>query len=285
VGPAVLAYACDLPPALHTLHEPFTDKRRLASGIPDNRHMFEQFHYIKNLYFNGVSKSQLKSSPSGLKRRILGVVHNAVDPNEYIFSIKKKDFFLTVASMSPDKGQGTAARACAELGLKLKMAGTIGGSIDTPEKMREALAHPTEESKNDKFFNYFKNDVVPYLKKGQIEYLGKVVGKEQKKLYSEAKALLFPIDWEEPFGMSVLDALASGTPIIAFNRGAMPEIIKHGYNGFLADNYEEFKNYMLKVGEISPENCHQSVLDNFSTAVMAKQYEKLYRRVIKRYAP
>lgn len=283
IGPAILAYSTDLPPALHTLHEPFTDERKLASGIPDNREMFEQFHYIKNLYFNGVSKSQLKSAPPGLNRRILGVVHNAVDATEYTFSKKKDDYFLMAASMSPDKGQATAAKACRELNERLKLAGTIGGGISTKQQAMRALRTVSTEFRNDKFFLYFKNEVAPHLVPRKIEYIGKISGQAQKKMFSRAKALLFPIDWEEPFGMAVLDALASGTPVVAYKRGAMPEIISHGVNGFLAKDYDEFKMYMKRIDEINPEECRKSVDENFSTLIMAKNYLKLYRRVIKRY--
>jgi glycosyltransferase involved in cell wall biosynthesis len=280
IGPATLAYAADLPPILHTLHEPFTDPRKLAQGIPDNRLMFDQFKNIKNLYFNAVSYKQKSLAPDGLMPRIKGVIYNGVDLDEYIYSDKKEDYFTIVASMSPDKGQATAARAAKELGVKLKMAGTIGGDISTPEEMARELADAKSPLLNDRYFNYFKDEVAPHLIDGQIEYIGKISGDEQKKHFAKAKAFLFPIDWEEPFGMAVIDALASGTPVIAYRRGAMPEIIEHGVNGFLADNYEEFKRYMKRVGEIDPAACRKSAARRFSTEILADNYEALYRQII-----
>lgn len=280
IGPAVLAYAADLPPILHTLHEPFTDPRKLADGIPDNRLMFEQFKSIRNLYFNAVSEKQRSLAPDGLQKRIKGVIHNAINTDEYVYSEDKDDYFTIVASMSPDKGQATAAKACKELGFKLKMAGTIGGQISTPEEAEEELAKADSKLKTDKFFLYFKREVAPHLVKGQVEYIGKISGKTQKEHYAKAKAFIFPIDWEEPFGMAVIEALASGTPVIAYKRGAMPEIIEHGVNGFLAESYDELKEYMQRVGEIDPKACRRTVEKRFSVGAMSESYAALYRKVI-----
>ena len=102
------------------------------------------------------------------------------------------------------------------------------------------------------------------------------------KFISGAKALLFPIDWEEPFGMAVIEALACGTPVIAMNRGAMPEIIEHGVNGFLANDIHEFEEYMRRVDEINPADCRRSVAEKFSSDAMAKAYLARYHEAIKR---
>ena len=91
---------------------------------------------------------------------------------------------------------------------------------------------------------------------------------------------MFPIDWEEPFGMAVIESLASGTPVIAMNRGAMKEIIEHGKNGFLANNVEEFKEYMQRSGEIDPAYCRRSVRKKFGARHMAEEYLKRYEQVM-----
>jgi glycosyltransferase involved in cell wall biosynthesis len=281
MGPALMAQAnYGLPPILHTLHEPFTDSRTLKKGIPDNRLMYEQFKSIKHLYFNGVSRSQISHAPRELKKRIRGVVYNGVDLDEYIYSAKKDDYFTLVASTSPNKGQGIAAKACYELGAKLKMAGTVGGKISTKQQLATELANPASPFLIDANFRYFKEDVAPYLKEGQIEHIGTVTGEAKKKVYAKAKAFLFPIDWEEPFGISVIDALASGTPVICYRRGALPEIIRHGVNGFIANNYEELKYYMQRADQIDPEQCRRSVERKFSTEILTKNYLNLYKDII-----
>lgn len=280
IGPAILANAADLPPALHTLHEPFTDKRLLRRGIPDTRLMFDQFRHISNLYFNGISKAQLKTAPEAIKSYIKGVVYNGVDLQDYLYSDLKDKYFAFVGSLTREKGIDTAARVCFELGLKLKIAGTIGGGISSPRQLRRELRRQVRHETEDPIFRFFRQAVVTYLKPRQIEYLGTVSGKEKKLLYANAKAFLNPIDRDEPFGMSVVESLVSGTPVITYNRGAMPEIIRHGYNGFIANNYTEFKRYVQRAGEIKPSNCRKSVEKRFSAEIMAENYADLYRKIV-----
>jgi glycosyltransferase involved in cell wall biosynthesis len=93
--------------------------------------------------------------------------------------------------------------------------------------------------------------------------------------------LLFPIGWEEPFGMAVIEALASGTPVVAMNRGAMSEIIIHGVNGFLANTEAEFAEYMQRVDEIDPYECRKTVEEKFSSDIMAMTYIERYKEVIR----
>ncbi|HBO64625.1 TPA: glycosyl transferase, partial [Candidatus Saccharibacteria bacterium] len=127
------------------------------------------------------------------------------------------------------------------------------------------------------------NEVLPYiLQYPRISYAGSLSGKRKHTFLAEAKALLFPITWEEPFGMSVIEALACGTPVIAMNRGAMPEIIEHGVNGFLANTQEEFEEYMLRIGEIDPNDCRNSVAERFSNEAMARGYVERYIEVLAR---
>ncbi len=282
VGPAMMAFAYgNLPPVLHTLHEPFTNPTLIKHGIPDNRMLFQELHHARGMYFSGVSESQLQSAPKDLDSRVLEVIPNGVELADYTYRVKKDDYFLSVGRISPDKGQGIAARLCAELDVPLKMAGTIGGEIATPKQAEAEIISPTELSlENNPYFTYFRAEVHPYLVPGKIEYLGTVFGTKKKALFARAKAFLAPITWEEPFGISLIDALASGTPVIANNRGAFPEIIEHGRNGFLANNEREFREYMQRIDEIDPRECRKSVEEKFSSEAMANRYIKLYERVI-----
>lgn len=285
VGPAMMAFAYgNLPPALHTLHEPFTDPNLISHGIPDNRMLFEELKHAKGMYFSGVSESQLTTAPKDLDSRILEVIPNGIDLKDYTYRVKKDDYFLSVGRIAPDKGQAVATRLCHELGYPLKLAGTIGGDISTPAQAASELKKPTALSlENNPYFEYYRNEISPYLKKGKIEYIGTVFGSEKKVLLARAKAFLAPIDREEPFGISLLDALARGTPVVAYNRGAFPEIIEHGRNGFLANNEREFKEYMQRVDEIDPRECRKSVEEKFSASAMADRYISLYERVIELY--
>jgi glycosyltransferase involved in cell wall biosynthesis len=131
-------------------------------------------------------------------------------------------------------------------------------------------------------FRYYSDHILSYtLRYPKITFSGNLKGQRKTKFISEARALLFPIDWEEPFGMAVIEALACGTPVIAMNRGAMPEIIQHGVNGFLANSEQEFLEYMGRLDEIDPAACRQSVIDKFSEDVMAQSYLDRYMQAIK----
>ena len=145
------------------------------------------------------------------------------------------------------------------------------------------LANLLSKYRKDPDFRYYSDKILPLtIANPRITFLGNVAGKRKMKLLSEAKALLFPIDWEEPFGMVMIEALACGTPVVAMNRGAVPEIIEHGVNGFIADTEAEFAQYIKRVGEIDPEVCRKSVEDKFSVDTMAKAYIERYEQAIKR---
>lgn len=278
-GPAMMAFADGgLPPILHTLHEPFTNEKFVKKGLPDNRMLFEELKCAKNMFFNGVSKAQLREVPRKLSKHIVGVVHNGIDLSDYTFSDKKQDYFLTVSRVGTDKGQAIAAKLCYELDVPYKFAGTVGSVIKTKKQLEKALKHGS----SDPSFLYFKNKIQPYLVPDKIEYVGTVFGERKMKLLANAKAFLAPITWEEPFGIAIIDALASGTPVVAFRRGAFPEIIQHGKNGFLADTEAEFKKYMLRVDEIKPSDCRESVEKYFSAQKMTESYVEKYQEVIAR---
>ena len=282
VGPAMMAFAYgNIPPVLHTLHEPFTDERLAKRGIPDNHMLFAELKHAKGMFFNGISESQLSTAPKDLDSKILEIIPNGVDLDDYIFSKDKDNYYITLGRIAKDKGQATAARLCKEMGVPLKMAGMIGGSISTVKQLQEELKHPTSRSlRNNPDFSYYVDEVKPNLVRNRVEYIGTVFGKRKMRLLSKAKAFLAPITWEEPFGIAVVDALACGTPVVAYRRGAFPEIIEHGVTGFLADTEAEFRKYMGKVDEIDPEACRKSVEEKFSASLMADRYIELYERVI-----
>jgi glycosyltransferase involved in cell wall biosynthesis len=284
VGPLALAYAReDLPPAIHTLHgPPFTTANQSKS--PDNLAMWHQFKSVKRLHFVAISKALMATAPQELRALMLAPVHNAVDMSQFPFVADKSDYFMTLARFHPDKGQALAVNACLELGYKLKMAGNVG-DISNPKKLLLELANPLSPYRSLVDFRYYSDQIFPHLLDGSIENIGEVSGQQKLQFISQARALLFPITWEEPFGMAPIEALACGTPVVAMARGALPEIIEHGVNGFLAKNETEFKQYMKRVGEINPEACRKSVEQKFSAEKMAKNYLERYQTVIKMYAP
>ena len=287
LGPQLLAWATadkDIPPVVHTNHgPPFTGDSMLKQGLPDNIPYWEQLAInMGRAYIVGISDALMRPAPKALKKHILPTVYNAIDVNDFPFVADKQNYFITLARFTKDKGQHVAAKLAARTRSRLRMAGTVAG-IETNRKLLLELANPMSHYRNMEEFRYYSDKVLSYtIRYPKITYSGNMSGKKKMKFISRAKALLFPIDWEEPFGMAVIEALACGTPVIAMNRGAMPEIIEHGVNGFLANDEHEFEEYMRRINEINPEDCRRSVAEKFSSDAMAKAYVARYREAIRR---
>jgi len=285
-GPEILAWATTdplLPPVVHTHHgPPFTNSSTLANGIPDNGPFWNQLaNHMGRVYIIGISDSLMKPAPAKLHEHMLPTVYNAVMIENFPYVRQKKDYYITLGRFTRDKGQHIAARLCAKKGLELRMAGIIG-NIETKSQLDIELANPNSSLSSFEGFRYFKDKILPYtIQSDKVSYVGSVDGGEKMKFISEAKALLFSIDWEEPFGMVAIEAMACGTPVVAMSRGAMPEIIEHGVNGFLANNEEEFEMYMDRIDEIDPAACRKSVEDRFSARAMAAAYLDRYQQAIK----
>ncbi|HEU5187475.1 MAG TPA: glycosyltransferase family 4 protein [Candidatus Saccharimonadales bacterium] len=280
LGPLAFAGASeDLPPFMHTIHGPsFTTPDRLELGIPDNLRMWREFGKVERVYFVPISQALADAAPKELQPRLLPVVHNMINVEQLPFVAKKDDYFITLARFHPEKGQAMAVKACLDLGYKLRMAGAVAG-IKEPRKVIMELANPLSSLRGLNDFRYFSDQIFPHLSR-QIRNMGEVGGEEKIKLISRAKALLFPIQWDEPFGMAAIEALACGTPVVAMNRGALPEIIEHGVNGFLANSFSEFKKYMQRIDQIDPAMCRESVTSKFSAEKVAQCYVDRYKTVI-----
>jgi glycosyltransferase involved in cell wall biosynthesis len=272
-GPHMLAQVGDDgPPALHTLQW----------DLSKNHDFYRDFDGRDRVYFNGVSDPQMDTACENLRLQSLGVVYNGVDVDDFIFQAHKEDFVLTLARFADEKGQDIAARVCTDLGIPLRMAGPVGG-IDSPDRLYQELANEESPLRTVKDVQYFKRSVLPIVRSNSdISWIGNIGGDEKRALLASAQALLMPIQWEEPFGMSVIEALASGTPVVAMRRGAMPILIEDGYNGFLVDDEQHLKERLQQIGEIQPENCRRSVETWFSATDMAREYFRLYQEVLDR---
>lgn len=285
IGPTFFAAASripGLPPVLHTFHgPPFSSDESIEAGQVDNRPQLQLLN-TQNFFSVCISESMAAQAPTNIRPHMLETIYNAVDVEAFPFVEKKQDFYITLARFTTDKGQVVAARFAAKYRKKLRMAGTIGG-IGTNRKLLFELSNPMSVYRKNDEFRYYSDEILPFVfRYSYITYAGNLGGKAKLKFISNAKALLFPVPWEEPFGMAVIEALACGTPVVAMNRGAMSEIIKHGVNGFLADTEEEFFEYANRVDEIDPLDCRKSVEERFTTFDMAKQYMARYKEVIER---
>ncbi len=276
----------NLPPVLSTFHgPPFTGNKNLNLGVMYNTADLEQIEQFGKWYAACISDAMTKTVPKNIESRVLPAVHNAINPDGFPFVEQKKNYFITLARFAPYKGQHIAVRAAAKLKKRLRMAGVVA-DIESNRKLLFELANPLSPYRGNEQFRYYSDKILPYvLRYPKITYSGNLSGRRKMKFLSEAKALLFPIEWDEPFGMAVIEALACGTPVIAMNRGAMPEIIEHGVTGFLANSQQEFIEYMRRIDEIDPAACRASVEKRFSADAMARNYIKRYETILKKHKP
>ena len=121
-----------------------------------------------------------------------------------------------------------------------------------------------------------KKHIEPELKNSSIKYIGPVNDQQKLKLFQEAKAFLFPIKWEEPFGIVMAESLACGCPILAFRRGSVPEVVEHGINGFICKDIVEMSHFLEKIEEINSKDCRRICEDKFSLNSVANDYLNIY---------
>ena len=171
-----------------------------------------------------------------------------------------RDYCLFLGRMSPDKGPHRAMEAAYKAGMRLIMCA----------KMRD----PWE-------FDYFDEYVRPYLNE-DIQYLGEVPHDRKLELLAGARALLFPIRWNEPFGMVALEAMACGTPVLAFPEGAIPEIVEHGRTGFLCDDVPALAEAIGRIDRIDRNECRAAVEGYFSTDRMVREHVELFETLVRR---
>jgi glycosyltransferase involved in cell wall biosynthesis len=184
---------------------------------------------------------------------------NALDLSVYPGKPHTGDYLLFLGRLSPDKGCHRAIAVAMERELPLKIAG----------KMQEAKER-----------EYFEEFVEPHLGIHGIEYLGEVSHGTKVELLQDARVTLFPIDWEEPFGLVMIESMACGTPVIATNRGAVPEVIEHGRSGIIVDNYREMAAALEQADALDPLECRRYVEERFSPERMVDDYVRAYREAI-----
>jgi glycosyltransferase involved in cell wall biosynthesis len=232
-------------PVLHTLHGPL-DRHETQDAYGSIAKVAPRVGLIS------ISENQRRPMPD---LPWAATIPNAIDLSIYPSKPHKGDYLLFLGRFSPDKGAHRAIAVAMELGLPLKMAG----------KNRE----PKER-------HYFAELVEPHLGHGGIEYLGEVSHGEKVELLQDARATLFPIEWEEPFGLVMIESMACGTPVIATRHGAVPEVIEHGVSGIIVDNYREMAAALEQADELDPNECRRYVEERFAPERMVGDYERAY---------
>jgi len=187
-------------------------------------------------------------------------VPNALDLGHYPSHPHRGDYLLFLGRMNHEKGAHRAIAVAMELGLPLKLAGKV-----REERERE----------------YFEELVEPHLGDG-IEYLGEVNHGTKVELLQNARATLFPIEWQEPFGLVMIESMACGTPVIATRRGAVPEVIDDGRGGVIVDNWREMPAALERADAIEPNECRLYAEERFAPERMVADYVRAYETAARR---
>jgi len=187
-------------------------------------------------------------------------IYNGIDIERFPFNYKPKDYLAFLGRMSPEKGPVEAIKIAKKAKMKLIMA----AKIDLVDQ------------------EYFAREVKPLIDDKQIKFIGEVNHQGKVKLLKNAKALITPIQWEEPFGLFFVEAMACGTPVIAFRMGSVPEVVKDGKTGFIVKNIKEAVEAVKNIDQIKREDCRIWVEKNFPIKKMVDDYEKIYYQIVKK---
>ncbi len=209
-------------------------------------------------HYNTISWSQRRLMPEISGGTLAGVVYNGIDVASFPFQVEKEEHLLFMGRISPDKGPQMAVEVARRTGRRL----VIAGKVDPAD------------------FNFFTTVVAPLIDGEQVVFLGEADGRLKRELYRNAYCVLVPITWDEPFGLVLAEAMACGTPVISFRRGAAPEIVQHGETGFLVDNVDGMTEAVELVAEIDPWACREHVTRKFDAPVMAESYLRMYESIV-----
>jgi len=233
-------------PSVTTLHNPVKD------------YCADIFLRFKNLPFASISNAYRRLNyPDDLN--YVDTVYNGIDLSSFHYKKSaQRNNLLFVGRMCKDKGTLPAIQIAQKLDLPIILAGKIDNN-DRP---------------------YFDKEIAHLLNDDRVKYIGEVTGKEKAELYSSAIATLCPIDFEEPFGLVLAESLASGTPVMAFRRGAVPEVISDGETGIVGDTVEELVNRFAEIKGMDSATCRKRVESLFSKESMTKKYQEVYKQII-----
>jgi glycosyltransferase involved in cell wall biosynthesis len=230
-------------PVVHTLHGPFTAETRAFYA----RHAHKA-HAV------ALSRYQAAQAPPELD--VVAVIGNPIVVDDFPFRAEKDDYVLWIGRMNAEKGPQRAIAAAREARVRLVLAGPV---------------QPGNEE-------FFASEVEPHIDGELVEYIGEV-GDEKAGLYGGARAFLMPIRWPEPFGLVMTEAMACGTPVIAFPEGSAPEIVIDRETGFVVGDEHEMAAAIRRLDEIEPERCRASARERFDVAAVADAYEGAYGAV------
>jgi glycosyltransferase involved in cell wall biosynthesis len=232
-------------PIVHTLHGPFT---------PQTLMLYSRI--ARHLWFVAISESQRSMGPPDL--RWAGVVHNGIPVDNYPYREDKEDFLFFLGRADQEKAPHLAVEAARRAGRRLVMCVT---------------------TKNEREQRYWAEQVEPLLS-DEVEVHGECDQRQKADLLARAWALLFPIQWPEPFGLVMTEAMVCGTPVVAWRNGSVPEVVEDGVTGFVVESLDEMVRAIDRVGDLDGRTLRAHVQERFSAEAMVAGYERAYARVL-----
>jgi glycosyltransferase involved in cell wall biosynthesis len=236
-------------PLIHTMHGQFT---------PATAAFYS--HHGHKAALVPISRAQLARAPAGLEP--IGAIANPINVSEWPLVERKGDYLLWIGRLTDEKGPQRAIAAALAAGVPLVLAGVI-----QPGQQR-----------------FFDRHVAPHIDGRRVRFIGEVTGEAKRSLFARARGMLMPIRWQEPFGMVITEALACGTPVIAFPEGAAAELVLDGETGFLVDDVPAMAAAVSELGRIDPLACRAWVSKHCDHDVVAAAYERAYRTLIRSHA-
>jgi glycosyltransferase involved in cell wall biosynthesis len=221
--------------------------------LPEVRQLYRTFEEQPLISISDDQRSALNGA------NWVATVYNAIEVSNYHFRSEPGDYLVFLGRISPEKRPDRAIEIARETGMRLM----IGAKVD-----------PADEA-------YYEHAIKPLIRDCPlVEYVGELNEREKDELLGGAYAYLFPIDWPEPFGLTMAEAMATGTPVIALRRGSVDEVIVDGVTGFVCDSVCEMISAVARVGSIDRRACRQRVESHFSPHVMATRYERAYSTLL-----
>jgi len=251
----------------HTLTGPLNSPAYASIGLPTVVTMHgpvddDLYRYYgtlgKDISLVAISQRQRQLAPD---LNWVGMVHNAVRVDSWPFSRDKGDYALFLGRYHAHKAPHLALDAAHAAGMRLVLAGKC--------------AEPVERE-------YFEKEIRPRLTPDDHVF-GLADAKQKRELLVNAQCLLFPVQWEEPFGMVMIEAMACGTPVVALRGGAVPEVVVDGVTGFICEHPDELPDAILRVDKIDPADCRQRVVDHFNSDQLGAGYESAYRSALNHF--
>jgi glycosyltransferase involved in cell wall biosynthesis len=233
-------------PTLHTLH-----------GRLDLPHLMPLFEHFRDTPLVSISDAQ-RSAVAGIGLRWVGTVHHGIPVARYPYSPRGGPYLAFLGRISPEKRPDLAIAVAKRVGLPLRIA----AKVDAADR------------------GYFEREIEPLLDHRLIEFVGEIREDEKPGFLGQARALLFPIDWPEPFGLTMIEALACGTPVITRECGSAPEVVLAGRTGFIVDTLDELCDAAKTVDIIDRAECRRDAEERFTVEHMTDGYEAIYHRLI-----